>query len=160
MRATGLWALRLLLVTLCVSPLRQWSGWQWFMRQRRMLGLFAFFYACIHLAAFAHFYVGWQAGLLVEELLERPYITLGFAAWLLLLPLAITSTRRMQKRLRRRWVQLHRLVYPAAILACLHLLWQSRSDLGEALFYMGACAVLLAWRVQRASRRRRGSVPA
>lgn len=160
MHETGLWGLRLLLLTLCMSPLRQWSGRQWFMQQRRMLGLFAFFYACVHLAAFAHFYIGWQGALLLEELLERPYISLGFAAWLLMLPLALTSTRGMQRRLRRQWLRLHRLVYPAAILACLHLLWQSRSDVGEALIYIGFCALLLGWRVQRAGRRRHRSAPA
>ncbi|QIB67691.1 sulfoxide reductase heme-binding subunit YedZ [Kineobactrum salinum] len=159
MRETGLWGLRLLLLTLCVSPLRQWSGRQWFMQQRRMLGLFAFFYACIHLAAFAHFYIGWQGALLLEEVLERPYISLGFAAWLLMLPLTLTSSRRAQRRLRRQWLRLHRLVYPAAILACLHLLWQSRSDVGEALMYIGLCALLLGWRIRRAGRRQAGRAP-
>jgi sulfoxide reductase heme-binding subunit YedZ len=94
------------------------------------------------------------AGLL-EELVERPYITMGFAAWLLMLPLAITSTRGMQRRLRRNWQRLHRLVYPAAVLGCLHLLWQARSDIGKPLFYIGIFALLLGWRLQRRRLKRR-----
>ena len=153
MHATGEWSLRLLLLTLLVSPLRQWTGWAVVMRQRRMLGLFAFFYACVHLLSFAHFYVGWTLPLLLEELGERPYIAVGFLAWLLLLPLALTSTRGWQRRLRRRWQQLHRLIYPAGVLACLHLMWQARSDVGEALVYTVFMAVLLGWRVTRYRRR-------
>ncbi|WP_116369134.1 sulfite oxidase heme-binding subunit YedZ [Parahaliea mediterranea] len=149
MLQTGEWSLRLLAITLLVSPLRQWTGQAWIMRLRRMLGLYAFFYACVHLLAFGHFYLGWSGAILLEELAERPYITVGFAAWVLLLPLAFTSTRGWQRRLRRNWQRLHRLIYPAAVLACLHLMWQARSDLGEALFYIGVVALLLAWRVRR-----------
>ncbi|MCB1706361.1 MAG: sulfoxide reductase heme-binding subunit YedZ [Halioglobus sp.] len=149
MVSTGEWALRLLALCLLVSPLRAWTGWATVMRLRRMLGLFAFFYACVHFVAFLQFYTGWDAAALGEELAERPYITLGFAAWVLLLPLAVTSTRRMQRRLRGNWLRLHRLIYPAALLACLHLLWQARSDLGEALFYLAVFALLLGWRLQR-----------
>jgi sulfoxide reductase heme-binding subunit YedZ len=149
MHSTGEWSLRLLLLTLLVSPLRRWSDWPLVLKLRRMLGLYAFFYACIHLASFCHFYVDWSLAILAEELAERPYITLGFAAWLLMLPLALTSTRAMQRRLRRNWQRLHRLVYPAAVLACCHLVWQARSDIGEALVYAALAAVLLGWRVRR-----------
>jgi sulfoxide reductase heme-binding subunit YedZ len=155
MHITGEWALRLLLLTLLVSPLRQWSGWPVVLRLRRMLGLYVFFYACVHLMSFCHFYIGWTAGALIEELAERPYITVGFAAWLMMLPLAVTSTRGMQRRLRRNWQRLHRLVYAVAVLACCHILWQARSDIGEALVYILLFAVLLAWRVKRFTARQK-----
>ena len=152
MHITGEWALRILALTLLVSPLRAWTGWAPLLRLRRMLGLFAFFYACVHLLAFLQLFIGWQTSALVEELAERPYITVGFGAWLLMLPLALTSTRGWQRRLRRNWVRLHRLVYASAVLACLHLLWQARSDIGEALLYGVIFAVLLGWRLQRQRR--------
>jgi sulfoxide reductase heme-binding subunit YedZ len=146
---TGEWSLRLLALTLLVSPLRAWTGWSVLMKLRRMLGLFAFFYACVHFLTFLQFYIGWAPTALAEELAERPYITLGFTAWVLMLPMAMTSTHGMQRRLRAHWQRLHRLVYPAAILACLHLLWQARSDIGEALVYLIIFGVLLVWRVRR-----------
>ncbi|CAA0097370.1 Protein-methionine-sulfoxide reductase heme-binding subunit MsrQ [Halioglobus japonicus] len=149
MHSTGEWSLRLLALCLLISPLRAWTGWPGVMKWRRTLGLFAFFYGCIHFVSFLQFYIGWDAAALGEELAERPYITLGFGAWILMLPLAVTSTRKMQQRLRGNWRRLHRLVYLAALLACLHLLWQARSDLGEALYYLGIFAVLLGWRVRR-----------
>ncbi|MCB1690672.1 MAG: sulfoxide reductase heme-binding subunit YedZ [Halioglobus sp.] len=149
MLSTGVWSLRLLAVTLLISPLRAWTGQSVVLRQRRMVGLFAFFYGCVHFVSFLQFYIGWDATALGEELAERPYITLGFSAWLLLLPLAMTSTRGMQRRLRGNWQRLHRLVYPAAVLACLHLLWQARSDIGEALVYLAVFAALLGWRARR-----------
>lgn len=148
MHGTGEWSLRILLLGLAISPLREWTGWAPLLKLRRMLNLYAFFYACVHLTAFCHFYVGWTLGILLEELAERPYITFGFLAWLLMLPLALTSTRAMQRRLRRNWRRLHRLVYPLAILACAHLLWQARSDIGEPLVYCALLALLLGWRVR------------
>jgi sulfoxide reductase heme-binding subunit YedZ len=160
MHFTGEWSLRLLALTLLVSPLRAWTGWSLLLKLRRMLGLYAFFYGCIHLLSFLQFFVGWTPAGLLEELVERPYITMGFAAWLLMLPLAITSTRGMQRRLRRNWQRLHRLVYPAAVLGCLHLLWQARSDIGEPLFYIGIFALLLGWRLKRRHLKRRTLVAA
>lgn len=147
MHVSGEWALRILALTLAVLVLRELLGRPWPVRLRRMLGLFAFFYACLHLASFAHFYIGWSGALLLEEVVERPYITVGFLAWLLLLPLAVTSTRGLQRRLGKRWRQLHRLVYPAAVLACVHLVWQVRSDAAEALVYVLVFALLLGWRL-------------
>ena len=146
MHLTGEWSLRILLVTLAVSPVRKIWGWRWPMTLRRMLGLFAFFYATVHLASFGHFYIGWTPAILVEELVERPYITVGALAWVLMLPLAVTSTRKMQRRLKRNWRRLHRAVYPVAMLACLHLLWQARSDLGEPILYSVLLFMLLIWR--------------
>jgi sulfoxide reductase heme-binding subunit YedZ len=149
MHVTGEWSLRLLALTLLMSPLRAFTGHALPLKLRRMLGLYVFFYASLHFAAFLQLYIGWTARRLAEELVERPYITVGFLAWACLLPLALTSTRAMQRRLRRRWVVLHRLVYPVAILACLHLLWQARSDIGEALVYAAVFGLLLGWRVRR-----------
>ncbi|MEM9257606.1 MAG: protein-methionine-sulfoxide reductase heme-binding subunit MsrQ [Pseudomonadota bacterium] len=153
MHDTGEWSLRLLALTLLISPLRSWTGWP-VLKLRRMLGLYAFFYACVHFLAFLQFFTGWTLPRLLQELAERPYITMGFLAWLLMLPLAITSTRGMQRRLKRNWARLHQLVYPAAVFACLHLFWQARSDIGQALVYIGVFAVLLAWRVHRRSQKR------
>lgn len=155
---TGEWALRMLALTLLVSPLRSWTGWSPLLKLRRMLGLYAFFYGCVHFLTFLQFYIGWVPTALTEELAERPYITLGFSAWLLMLPLAITSTRAMQRRLRGNWQRLHRLIYPAAVLACLHLLWQARSDVGDALFYLVIFAALLLWRWRRRTLKQQRSV--
>lgn len=158
MLETGQWALILLLLTLGMSPLRRWSGWSGFLLHRRQLGLWAFVYATLHLLLFAQAYVAWSATMLYEEFLERTYISAGLVAWLLLLPLALTSTRAAQRRLRRRWGQLHRLIYPAVLLACLHVWWQVRSDVGEALLYSAIAFALLAarlrWRIigQKAAR--------
>ena len=154
MHVSGEWSLRILALTLGVALLRQLLGKSWPLKLRRMLGLFAFFYACLHLMSFAHFYIGWTPALLWEELVERPYITVGFLAWLLMLPLAITSTRGMQRRLKRNWVRLHKLVYPAAVLACVHLVWQVRSDAAEAMVYALIFAILLAWRIPAIKRAR------
>ena len=154
MHVTGEWSLRILLLTLMVSPLKEISGWRWPMTLRRMLGLYTFFYATVHLVSFAHFYLGWTGAILLEELVERPYVTVGSLAWLLMLPLAVTSTRNMQRRLGRNWRKLHRAVYPAAILACLHLVWQLRSDFGEPLVYSFLLLVLLLWRLRVYSPRR------
>lgn len=151
---TGEFALRFLIITLMMTPLRNWRGWAWPLRYRRMFGLFCFFYACLHLMLFLQFHLGWDSARVLEELLERPYITVGFAAWLLMLPLALTSTRGMQRRLRHNWRRLHRLVYPALMLGCLHLAWQSRSDIGEALVYSLVAAVLLGLRLPPVLRRR------
>jgi sulfoxide reductase heme-binding subunit YedZ len=160
MHITGEWSLRLLALTLLVSPLRKWSGWAPWMKLRRMLGLYAFFYACLHLLTFLQLFIGWTPARIWEELAERPYITAGFAAWLMLLPLALTSTKRIQRRMRRRWLQLHRLIYSTAVAACLHLLWQARSDIGEALVYIAIFALLLGWRLRRYLQRRSPPVAA
>lgn len=158
MHVTGEWALRMLVLTLLMSPLRVWTGHQLFFKLRRMLGLFAFFYATVHLVSFLQFFTGWSAATLWKELVERPYITAGFAGWVMMLPLAVTSTRRIQRKLGRKWVTLHRLVYPAAVAACLHLAWQARSDIGEALVYGLVVALLLVWRVRRRRRKSLGKM--
>jgi sulfoxide reductase heme-binding subunit YedZ len=143
---TGGWALRLLLATLAVTPLRRLAGWSFAAPWRRSLGLLAFGYASLHFATFLALDLGFDLSALGEEVAERPYVTLGFTALLLLAPLALTSTRGWQRRLGRRWRALHRLVYPAAGLAVLHFLWLVKADLAEPLAYAAALAVLLALR--------------
>ena len=151
--ALGLWALRLLLLTLAVSPLRQLTGRPVLLQFRRMLGLYAFAYASLHFAAYLVLDLrGWWT-LVFEEIVKRPYITVGFAAWLLLVPLAITSTRGWMRRLGRRWGQLHRLVYAIGVLAVLHFWWIVKSDYREPLLYAAILAVLLGWRAWKRARR-------
>lgn len=153
---TGDWALRLLLLTLAVTPVRRWTGWPWLFPFRRLLGLLAFGYALLHGLT----YVALDRGLLwdelVADLLERPYVTAGFTALVLMVPLALTSTRAMMRRLGRRWQRLHRLVYAIGVLAVLHFLWSSKLDRLEPLIYAGILALLLLARVPavvRAGRR-------
>lgn len=144
---TGDWTLRFLLLTLAITPLRRISGWQWPLKVRRMLGLFAFFYASLHFGIYLVFdqFFDWAA--IMEDIRERPYITVGFAAWLLLTPLAITSTTGMMKRLGRRWQLLHRLVYLIGVLGVLHYLWLVKTDFREPLLYAGLLASLLGYRL-------------
>ena len=145
----GQWALRLLLLTLAVSPLRQLAGQPVLLRFRRMLGLYAFFYASLHFAAWLALDLGGYWTMLFEEIARRPYITMGFAAWLLLVPLAVTSTRGWMRRLGRHWGRLHRLVYAIAVLAVLHFWWIVKSDYREPLLYAAILALLLGWRAWR-----------
>ena len=149
MHSTGEWSLRMLVLTLLIAPLRQYWKWPVLFKLRRMLGLYTFFYATVHLVSFAHFYVGWTAAILLEELIERPYITAGFVAWLVMVPLAVTSTRGMQRALGRSWLRLHQLIYLTAVLGCLHLIWQARSDITEAVVYTVIVLLLLGWRLRR-----------
>ena len=146
---TGIWALRLLLVTLAMTPLRQLSGRAEFIQVRRMLGLYSFFYVSCHFAIFLVFDLSLSLAALFEEIIERPYITVGFSAWLLLLPLAITSTRGWQQRLKRNWKRLHRLIYPAVLLGCVHFLWKVKADPVEPLIYLALAVLLLALRMPR-----------
>ncbi|MCD6680309.1 MAG: sulfoxide reductase heme-binding subunit YedZ [Burkholderiaceae bacterium] len=150
-RSTGTWALAMLCITLAVTPLRRLSGWGWLMRLRRMLGLFAFFYACLHLLAYAWLdqWFDWNA--IVDDVLDRPFITVGMTAFLLLIPLAMTSTNAMMRRLGRRWQELHRLVYAIAVLAVLHYWWHKAgkndfsAPLAWALVVGGLLALRLTW---------------
>jgi len=145
----GIWGLRFLLVTLAVTPLRDLSGWVRLMGFRRMLGLFAFFYISVHFLFYLLVDQGLDWRLLLEDIAKRPYITVGFTALMLLVPLAVTSTRRAMRRMGRRWQRLHRLVYPAAILGCTHFYWQVKADSREPLVYILVLAVLLGWRLYR-----------
>ena len=144
---TGLWALRMLMIALALTPLRQLTGQSVLLRFRRMLGLYAFFYASLHLAVYLGLDLRGYWTQIFEEIVKRPYITVGFAAWLLLVPLAITSTQGWMRRLGRRWGQLHKLVYAIGVLAVLHFWWLVKSDIREPLLYAAILAVLLGWRV-------------
>lgn len=154
-RTTGEWTLRFLMITLAVTPLRAVTGWSRLLRFRRMLGLFAFFYASVHLSSWVWLDQELVWANIVAGIAERPYVTVGFTAWLLMLPLALTSTRAMMRRLGSRWKRLHRLVYAAAILGVLHFIWLVKADLLEPLVYAGILAVLLLARWWPRARRDR-----
>jgi sulfoxide reductase heme-binding subunit YedZ len=144
---TGDWALRLLLATLVLRPLQRLTGQAGWLRWRRMLGLYSFFYALLHALAWAWLDRQWMLGDMLADVLKRPYITLGFCAVMLLLPLAVTSTRAAMRRLGRNWQRLHRLVYPAAALAVGHFLWLVKADWSEPAIYAVVLlvALLLRW---------------
>lgn len=146
--ACGITALNLLLVTLAVTPLRQLTGWNHLLRVRRMLGLFAFLYALAHFVIYFWLFQQLDLGLVAEDILERPYITIGMAALLLLVPLAVTSTNAMMRRLGRRWTRLHQLVYVITALGLWHFWWQVKADIREPLIYVGIFALLMAFRLR------------
>src|SRR5690606_9182065 len=145
--ATGLWALRFLLLALAVTPLRRMSGWTILARFRRVIGLYAFFYASLHLSIYLVLDLGGYWIQILDDIVKRPYITVGFIAWCGLLALALTSTRGMMRRLGRRWAQLHRIVYGVGVLAVLHFLWLVKSDVREPAIYGAILAVLLILRL-------------
>jgi len=142
----GEWGLRILLLALAVSPLRRATGFAALARVRRMVGLFAFTYIALHFLTFTALIVGWDWSALLEEIIERPYVTVGFAALMLLLPLAITSTTAWQRRLGRRWLQLHKLVFAAVGLGLLHLAWLTKDGYAEIAVYYLIYLVLLGER--------------
>lgn len=145
-RSTGTWTLVGLLVTLSVTPLRRLTGVGSLIRYRRMLGLFAFFYACLHGLTYFWLDQFFDLAGIARDILKRPFVTFGFAALVLLVPLAVTSTQAMMRRLGRNWQRLHRLVYAAALLGVAHYLWLVKKDLTEPLIYGAVLAVLLALR--------------
>ncbi|WP_043648920.1 sulfite oxidase heme-binding subunit YedZ [Chitinilyticum litopenaei] len=147
--ASGTWALVGLCLTLAVTPLRWLSGYGALVRLRRMLGLFAFFYASLHVLTWLWLDQFFDLAAMWRDVLKRPFITLGFAAFVLLLPLAITSTDGWIRRLKRNWARLHWLVYPASILAVLHYLWLVKRDLTQPLIYAAVLALLLGARLLR-----------
>jgi methionine sulfoxide reductase heme-binding subunit len=145
----GKTGLNLVLITLLVTPVRQLTGFTHVLRIRRMLGLFAFFYILLHFLLYIS-YQGFDLGEIIKDVVKRPYITIGFLGLLMLIPLAITSTNKMMRRLGRRWQSLHRLVYVIAILGVWHYYWQVKKDIREPLIYIGIVAVLLGYRAVRA----------
>lgn len=154
---TGEWSIRYLLLALAMTPLRQVTGLVDFVRQRRMIGLFAFFYASVHFLVWLSFLWGFQWGTVGAEIIERPYITMGFLAWIILLALALTSPKFMVRKLGRNWKRLHRLVYGAGVLAIIHLLWIQRTDLIEPVFYGGILLLLLGYRLLNRVQARRAA---
>jgi methionine sulfoxide reductase heme-binding subunit len=162
--AYGAWTLRLLLASLAITPMRRISGWNWLAKHRRTLGLYAFAYGVLHLSVWAILdvqliiddLVGWDV--VWTDLTKRPFITIGMLCLLLMLPLAITSTKGMIKRLGKRWTKLHRLVYVIAILGIVHFFMAVKLDIREPGVYALILAALLGWRVR--DWRRRGSAAA
>jgi sulfoxide reductase heme-binding subunit YedZ len=152
LRFLGLWGLRLLLATLCITPLSVRLRKPKLMGVRRLLGLFAFTYLGLHFLTWLVLDQWLSASRIVADIAKRPYITVGFTALLMLVPLAVTSTRGWMRRLGRRWHRLHKLVYPAAILGCVHFWWQVKADWREPLAYAVILAGLLVWRLRRARR--------
>ncbi|MEO6878968.1 MAG: protein-methionine-sulfoxide reductase heme-binding subunit MsrQ [Gemmatimonadaceae bacterium] len=150
---TGLWTIRMLAVTLLVTPVRRIFGWNWLAKYRRMLGLFTFFYACVHLSMWVgvDWFFAW--GDMWHEIVKHRYILVGMLTWLILLPLAITSTKGWVRRLGKRWVRLHRLVYLAALTATVHYLWAVKKDTFFPVVYLATFALLLGYRVIDARRK-------
>ncbi|MCF6210871.1 MAG: sulfoxide reductase heme-binding subunit YedZ [Gammaproteobacteria bacterium] len=144
---TGDWTLRFLLLTLAITPARRLLGWVWAVRLRRMLGLFAFFYACLHFLTYLVLDQFFDWGEIVKDIAKRPYITIGFSAFILLIPLAVTSTQAMMRRLGRRWGQLHRLAYLIATFGVLHYLWLVKADYLQPAIYAAVLVILLGMRV-------------
>lgn len=151
----GIWALRFIMITLAVTPLRRLSGWNWLSRFRRMFGLFTFFYALMHFLTWLILDQGLLMSAIIEDIVERPFITIGFAALLLLTALAATSTNAMRRRMGRRWQTLHNAVYVIGVLGVWHYWWQVKKDVTEPGIYAVILAVLLGARVWWQWRRRR-----
>jgi sulfoxide reductase heme-binding subunit YedZ len=155
-RSLGTWTLTFLLITLTATPLRKLTGWQWPLRLRRMFGLFAFFYVCLHFTTYIWLDQFFDLHAIYKDVLKRPFITVGFANFLLLIPLAITSTNKMVKRLGgRNWLRLHRLIYLIAIGGVVHYWWLVKKDITQPAIYAAVLTVLLGYRVIAAARRKR-----
>ena len=169
---TGKWTLRLLIVTLMITPARQITGWNWLIKYRRLIGLLTFFFATVHLSVYFSLDVGFSVGDVVHDVIKHPYITMGMLAWLklfplygvalcvlawlTLLPLAITSTRGWVRRLGgKRWTRLHQLIYVTAVAGSIHFLWAVKKDRSEPLAYVTIFAALFAYRFWHAFDRRR-----
>ena len=148
-RSTGTWTLVFVCITLAITPARRLSGWNWLQRVRRMLGLFAFFYGALHFTTYFWLDQWFDLAAIVKDIVKRPFITMGFAAFVLMIPLAVTSTDAMVRRLGRRWGKLHRLVYVVAIAAILHYWWHKagKNDFSEVGWYVAVVITLLGWRL-------------
>ena len=153
---TGIWALRFLLLTLAITPIRRVTGWNAIIQYRRMFGLFAFFYGGVHLLSYIAFDRFFVVSEVLADVAKRPFITMGMLAFLCMVPLAITSTRGWIRRLGRRWQHLHRLVYLSGIAACVHFIWKVKVVFGEPVYYAGILALLLAFRLAWRFRTNRG----
>lgn len=150
LQSSGEWALRLLMLTLMVTPLQLLLKWGWVAKLRRMLGLFAFFYGCLHLAIWLALDQALDWSLAMSEILDKPFITLGLLTLTAMVPLAVTSNRFSVRKLGIGWKRLHRIIYPLTVLAIVHLVWQVKgSELIEPLVYLSVLVVLLGWRFSR-----------
>jgi sulfoxide reductase heme-binding subunit YedZ len=144
---TGYTTLVLLMITLGVTPVRRLTGWNQVIKLRRLIGLFAFFYAVLHFLTYVVLDLFFDFSTVFDDIMDRPYITVGFTAFVLLIPLAVTSTKRMIRRLGRRWQKLHSLIYLIAGLGVLHFYWKVKADTREPLIFAAVWAVLLLLRV-------------
>jgi sulfoxide reductase heme-binding subunit YedZ len=144
---TGIWAFRFLLATLAITPLRRLTSWNRIIQYRRMLGLFAFFYGSVHLFSYLAFDRFFAFGEVLGDVAKRPFITAGMAAFTLMIPLAVTSTKGWIRRLGRNWQVLHRLIYFSAAAAALHFIWKVKVVIGEPVYYAVVLAVLLGFRL-------------
>jgi methionine sulfoxide reductase heme-binding subunit len=144
---TGIWALRFLVFTLLITPIRRLTGWNRIIQYRRMLGLFAFFYASLHFAIYIGVDQFFAFDLILKDIVKRPFITMGFTAFVLMIPLAVTSTKGWIRRLGRRWQLLHRLIYVSAIAAAVHYLWKVKVMIGSPVYYAAGITLLLAFRI-------------
>lgn len=156
----GSWGLRLLLLTLCVTPASSVLRKPWILSVRRMVGLYAFTYLALHFSTWLVIDQSLALDAVLADIVRRPYIAVGFTAFVLLLPLAVTSTAGWMRRLGRRWHVLHRLVYLIAVLGCIHYWWQVKADWREPLLYSCLLAALLGWRALRRWRSVRGTTRA
>ena len=143
---TGEWALRLLLLSLAMTPLRLILKKSWPIRFRRLIGLYAFFYACLHFSVYLFLDLGSYWSQIGADIIKRPFITVGFTAWLLLIPLAVTSNQWMMRKLKKNWLKLHKLVYIIGILGVVHYYWLVKSDVREPLMYAGILLLLFGIR--------------
>ena len=145
----GIWGLRFIVITLTVTPLRQLTGWNWLLRFRRMLGLFTFFYVLMHFLTWLILDQGLLMSAIAEDIVKRPFITIGFTALLLLIAMAVTSTNGMRRRMGKRWQQLHYSAYLVGILGVWHFWWQVKLDTSEPALYAAILTVLLGYRLRR-----------
>ncbi|MBI2348055.1 MAG: sulfoxide reductase heme-binding subunit YedZ [Deltaproteobacteria bacterium] len=146
-RTTGTWTLVFLLITLSITPLRKFSGWHWLIRLRRMFGLFAFFYASLHFTTYIWLDQFFDLQSIIKDVMKRPFITVGFSSFMLLVPLALTSSSAMIRRLGKGWQQLHRLVYVIAIGGVVHFMWLVKADRRQPLIYGTILTFLLGYRL-------------
>ena len=156
----GIWGLRFIMITLAVTPLRQLTGWNWLIRFRRMLGLFTFFYVLMHFLTWLVLDQGLLLSAIAEDIIKRPFITIGFVAFLLLILMAVTSANALRRRMGRRWQQLHYSAYAVGVLGVWHFWWQVKLDTREPLLYAAILSVLLGYRLYRRLPRRRRTRPA
>jgi sulfoxide reductase heme-binding subunit YedZ len=145
--STGTWTLVFLLVTLSITPLRKLTRQYWLIQYRRMLGLFAFFYGCLHFTTYIWLDQFFDLHSIYKDVLKRPFITAGFTAFVLMIPLAITSTQKAIRKLGKRWQRLHRLIYASAIAGVVHYIWLVKKDVRVPEIYAGILAILLLFRV-------------
>ena len=147
-RSLGTWTLVFLLITLSITPLRKLSGWSWLIKLRRMAGLFTFFYSLLHFITYIWLDQFFDLSSIYKDVIKRPFITIGFTAFILLIPLAVTSTNAMIKKLGgKRWQLLHRLIYLIAIFAVLHYWWLVKKDITQPFIYAAILSILLGYRV-------------